>query len=196
MAPRLDDALARIDAINSADPHRIVIDGRARPKESTHAAMVSAWVQRLRPDADDALRIAAHGHHVRRWAIARADFPAGRRGYLRWRRALHQLHAETLAEVMQAAGYDPPVIARAQAIVRKHDLPRDPDVQALEDALCLVFLQTQLADLRASQTDAKMTAILQKTWGKMSAAARQLALSLPLPAAERAFIRRALHPPS
>ena len=69
---RLRRALDRIDEINRADPHEIRVRGEARPKELTHAAMVSAWIERLRPDADDALRIAAHGHHVRRWAIPRA----------------------------------------------------------------------------------------------------------------------------
>ena len=103
---RLKRVLDRIDAINSDDPQRIQIRGQARPKELTHAAMVSGWIEQLRPGADDALRIAAHGHHVRRWAIPRAEYPLGRRGYLRWRQALQELHAATLGEVMTEAGYD------------------------------------------------------------------------------------------
>lgn len=189
---RLRRALDRIDQINGADPHEIQVGGEVRPKELTHAAMVSAWIERLRPDADDALRLAAHGHHVRRWAIPRGEYPQGRRGYLRWRQALQELHAATLGEVMTEAGYDAAAIRRAQDLVRKKNLRRDPDVQALEDALCLVFLETQLGDFRARQPDDRVVEILRKTWDKMSADARALAVELDLAPDDRRILRRVL----
>ena len=40
-------------------------------------------------------------------------------------------------------------IARVQDLVRKRGLGKDPEVQTLEDALCLVFIETQLRDLAA-----------------------------------------------
>ncbi len=189
---RLRQALERIDEFNSADPHEIQVRGEARPKELTHAAMVSAWIERLRPDADDALRIAAHGHHVRRWTIPRREYPQGRRGYLRWRQALQELHAATLGEVMTEAGYEAAAIERAQDLVRKKNLRRDPDVQILEDALCLVFLETQLGDFRARQQDDRVSEILRKTWDKMSAEARVLAIDLDLAPDDRRFLQRVL----
>ncbi|MYD95005.1 MAG: DUF4202 domain-containing protein [Chloroflexi bacterium] len=189
---QLRQALARIDEINGADPHEIQVRGESRPKELTHAALVSAWIERLRPDADDALRIAAHGHHVRRWAIPRAEYPRGRRGYLRWRQALQELHAATLGEVMMETGYDAAAIERAQNLVRKKNLRRDPDVQALEDALCLVFLETQLGGFRAQQPDDRVADILRKTWKKMSADARALAVELDLAPDDRQFLQRVL----
>lgn len=189
---RLRQALDRIDEINSADPHQIQIRGEARPKELTHAAMVSAWIDRLRPGADDALRVAARGHHVRRWAIPRSDFPQGRRGYLRWRQALHDLHASTVGEVMTKAGYKAADVRRAQDLVRKKDLRRDPDAQALEDALCLVFLETQLGTFRTRQPDDRTAEVLRKTWQKMSGEARALAVDLELPPNDRRFLLDAL----
>ena len=191
---RLKRVLDRIDAINSDDPQRIQIRGQARPKELTHAVMVSGWIEQLRPEADDALRIAAHGHHVRRWAIPRAEYPLGRRGYLRWRQALQELHAATLGEVMTEAGYDVAAIERAQDLVRKKNLRRDPDAQALEDALCLVFLETQFGEFRTRQTDDRTASILRKTWDKMSDQARALALDLELSPDDRRFLREALGP--
>lgn len=191
---QLRQALDRIDEINRADPHKIRIRSESRPKELTHAAMVSAWIERLRPDPDDALRLAARGHHVRRWAIPRGEYPQGRRGYLRWRRELHDLHAATLGEVMTEAGYDAAVIERAQDLVRKRNLRRDPDAQALEDALCLVFLETQLGEFRTRQPDDRMAKILRKTWDKMSAEARALAVELDLAPDDRRFLQRVLRP--
>ena len=50
------------------------------------------------------------------------------------------------------ASYDDGAIARVQAIVRKQGLGRHPEVQVHEDALCLVFLETQFEAL-ATQID-------------------------------------------
>ena len=111
--------------------------------------MLSAWVRRLRPDADEPLLLAARAHHIRRWTIPRDDYPSGRHGYLRWRTALHAMHAAEVGRVLMEAGYGADEIARVQQLVRKHDLKRDPEAQTLEDGLCLVFLETQFRDLRA-----------------------------------------------
>ena len=191
---RLRRALDRIDEINSADPHQIRLRGEIRPKELTHAGLVSAWIERLRPGADDALRIAARGHHVRRWAIPRGEYPQGRRGYLRWRQALQELHAATVGDVMSEAGYGAADIRRARDLVQKKNLRRDPDAQALEDALCLVFLETQLGAFRTGRPDERTAEILRKTWGKMSADARALALELDLAPGDRGFLLRVLQP--
>ena len=189
---RFQDAIARIDAANADDPETLRIDGADLPKELTHARMLTGWVRRLRPDADDVLLLAARAHHVRRWTIPRGEYPAGRRGYLRWRTALHQFHADEVERLLADAGYDEPVIGRVQQLVRKVNLRRDPDVQTLEDGLCLVFLDTQLSDLRRKHPESKLIDVLQKTWKKMSPRARELALELDLDADDCALIERAL----
>ena len=104
--PRFERALAAIDAANAADPTRIEWHGESQPKELVHAELVSGWVRRLRPDASPELLLAARAHHVGRWLIARSSYPPGRAGYLRWRRTLHDLHAERVAEILTAVGYD------------------------------------------------------------------------------------------
>jgi hypothetical protein len=192
-AERLTAVLAAIDAANADDPNTITVEGVERPKELTHADMMTRWVRRLAPDCSEAQLIAARAHHLRRWAIPRDDFPRDRGGYLRWRTALRRQHAEDVARVMGEAGYGEAQIARVQAIVRKQGLGTDPEVQVHEDALCLVFLDTQFDALIAQvDDDEKMVEILRKTTAKMSpdgvAAASELTLS---PAAE-ALLERAL----
>lgn len=189
---RFRDAIRRIDAANADDPHTLIVDGEARPKELTHAAMLTDWVRRLRPDAGEALLLAARAHHIRRWTIPRGDYPSGRRGYLRWRTALQAMHAAEVVQVLRDAGYGADEIARVQQLVRKHNLTRDAEVQTLEDGLCLVFLETQFADLRTQHPAAKIADIVQKTWRKMSPAARELALELDLPSDERVALEEAL----
>lgn len=177
---RFQATIARIDAANAADPNTLVVDGRRRPKELAHAEMLTEWVQRLRPDAGEELLLAARAHHIRRWAIPRSSYPDGRKGYLRWRAALHAFHAEEAGRILRECGHEADSIRRVQQLVRKHGLGRDPEVQVLEDAMCLVFLQTQLGELRRKLAPETLANAIRKTWGKMSEDARQRALQLEL----------------
>jgi hypothetical protein len=193
---RLARALAAIDAANAGDPNTLVVRGRSRPKELAHAELVSEWVAALCPDASEALRLAARAHHVRRWEIPRGDFPQGRAGYHGWRRALHAHHAAVLGAILAREGYDAGIAARAQAIVAKRGLGRDPDVQVLEDALCLTFLETQLRDIASRLAGDRLEDVLRKTLAKMSPAAIARARALPLDPDSRALLERAAGSPA
>ncbi len=191
---RLRRALAAIDAANADDPQRMRVRGDVRPKELAHAELVSEWVARLRPDASEALRLAARAHHVRRWEIPRERYPEGRSGYLRWRKALGAHHAKVVGDILAGEGYAEAVVARVQEIVRKWNIGRDAEVQTLEDALCLVFLETQFHDLTRRLAPDKLLDVTRKTLRKMSPRAIELAAQLPLDPRDRACIERAARP--
>lgn len=177
----LERAFAAIDARNADDPNTIVVDGQKVPKELTHARMVTDWIRRLRPDAPEPLLLAGRAHHIRRWAIPRSSYPPGRVPYLQWRRALQDLHAAELRAILTEVGYDPATIDRAEWILRKRDLKSDPDSQSLEDAICLVFLETQFLDTANKIERSKMVEILRKTLAKMTERGRGAAQALRLP---------------
>ena len=177
---RLAQAFAAIDAVNGDDPYTIVARGGERPKELAHAELVTEWASRLRPDAGELLLIAARGHHLRRWQLPRSSYPEGRAGYLRWRRDLSERQASELGSIVARCGYTAEETARVQQLVRKRGLGSDPEVQTLEDAICLTFLETQLADLAGRTDESKMIDILAKTMKKMSAEALALAGELQL----------------
>ena len=153
---------------------------------------MTAWVLRLDPDADAVQLLAARAHHLRRWAIARGEYPDGRAGYLRWRTALKRMHAEDVAAVLADADYDQRTISRVQAIVRKDGLASDPVVQTHEDALCLVFLTTQFDDFIERLGADKTVDVVRKTVAKMSDRGRAEALALPLSPAAVDVVTRAL----
>ena len=187
---RLDRAISAIDAANAADPNQIVVCGERRPKELAHAQLVTDWVRRLVPEPSEALLLAARAHHLRRWTISRSSHAEGRAGYLRWREALHEQHAVEVAEILEEVGYDPATIERVQDIVCKRGLGSDPEVQVLEDALCLVFIETQLGDLARRVKPDKIAGIVEKTKRKMSAHAVELALRLDIEADQGALLTR------
>jgi hypothetical protein len=180
---RFQEAIARFDAANAADPH-----GRELP----YAQRLSAWVERLAPAANEPLRLAARAQHLCRWMIPRDSYPAGRVGYLNWRENLKQFHAQKAGEILREAGYDEPTVERVQHLIRKRNFPRDEDGRVLEDALCLVFLETQFAETTAKTGDEKMVDILRKAWRKMSPRAQEIALALPMPVECRALVEKAL----
>ena len=189
---RLQRVLARIDQLNSQDPNVELVEGVPRPRELVYAQRLTTWVLRLNPNAHETLRVAACGQHVQRWTVPRERYERNRRGYLRWREVLKAFHAKTVTEIMQQEGCSEEMIQRVQRIILKKSLGTDPDAQTIEDALCLVFLETQFADLRRKEPEEKMLEILRKTWQKMSEAARTEALRLPLRPDEREFLARAL----
>jgi hypothetical protein len=191
---RFDAAIAAIDAANAADPHTVELRGEVRPKEQAHAELMTEWVRRLDPSADEAQLLAARAHHLRRWSMPRSTYPDGRAGYLRWRTALRKQHAAEVGVLLTDAGYDAATVERVQSIVNKEGLAsgRDPAVQVHEDALCLVFLETQLATTTAQVGDEKMVEVIQKTTRKMSPAGLAHVATIPMREQDRALVARAL----
>jgi hypothetical protein len=189
---RLARALARIDAANAEDPNEVQVRSRRGPKEVLHAELVTAWVTRLDPDAEEAQLLAARAHHFRRWTHPRDAYPAGRSGYLRWRAAAKRHQAAEVAELLADEGYDATTIERVGALIRKEGLGRDPAAQTHEDSLCLVFLETQLADVAPRLGAEETVRVLAATLRKMSERGRAAAASIPLDAGSAALLARAV----
>lgn len=189
---RLAAALVAIDAANADDPNVITVNGVEGPKELAHAELMTRWVRTLDPECSDEQVLAARAHHLRRWTIPRDSYPDGRSGYLKWRTALKRQHADEVGAILREAGYDNESVARVQAIVRKQGLGRDRPVQVHEDALCLVFLETQLDELARKMGDDKTVDILQKTAKKMSPAGLEAVRTLRFSPSATELLDRAL----
>ena len=189
---RFEDALCRFDEANARDPNRDVIDGVSQPRELLYAQRLAKWVLRLCPKASEELRLAAHCQHICRWEIPRQSHPMTRAGYLQWRAALKKFHAQKAGEILRETGYAEDVICRVQDLNLKKHFPNDPETRALEDALCLVFLEFQLAGLAAKTADDKIINAIQKSWQKMTGAAQAEALKLNYGLREKNLLERAL----
>jgi hypothetical protein len=194
--PRFAAAIAQFDAANAQDPNHENVDGAPRPKELVYADRMSAMLARFVPDASEALQLAARCQHIERWKIPRSDYPMTRAGYQQWRARLRDVHADRAAGILREAGYDDTTIDRVRALIRKERLKSDPEAQALEDVVALVFLESYLGDFVAAHTEydeAKLVDILQKTARKMSPRGRNAALAdIAPPAAVQPVIRKAL----
>jgi hypothetical protein len=189
---RFEAAMARFDAANAEDPNTDVFDGTIYPKELLYARRMTVWLEQLKPDASEVLRLAARSQHIRRWMIPRHTFPKTRTGYLRWRTTLYNFHADTAADILRQVGYDDHTIDRVRALLRKARLQHDPEVQCLEDVACLVFLESYFTDFATQHDEEKIIDIVRKTWQKMSPQGRNTALTLTLPPQARGLVEKAL----
>ena len=189
---RFEAAIRRFDGENSRDPNFEIVEGIARPRELVYAERLTDWVLKLRPEASEELRLAARCQHICRWMIPRGSCEMTRAGYLKWRNDLKKFHANKAGEILREAGYPGETIVKVQALNLKKHFPQDPDSRVLEDALCLVFLEFQAADLAAKTADDKMINALRKSWKKMTPAAREKALQLNSGPRVKSLIRRAL----
>ncbi len=184
-------ARALIDGAHAADPSHTA-DGR--PAELVYADRMEAWLARLVPAAPPHLRLAARCQHLERWTVARASYPAGRAGYLAWRRSLYGKQAARARDLLLEAGWPAGEAAEVAGWVAKSGLKTNAGTQALEDAACLVFLENELAPFAAQHAGdprEKLVDIVRKTWRKMSAPAQALARGLPLPPSVAGLVQAA-----
>jgi len=189
---RFARALERFDDENASDPNVEVADGKSWPRELLYAHRVYDWIARLAPNASEVLLLAARSQHICRWLIPRNDFPMTRAGYLKWRTELKSFHAQKAGDILKGVGYSDETIADVQALNLKKNFPESAESRVLEDALCLVFLQHQFADLARKTSDEKMINVLRKSWNKMTDAARVEALKLSFSENESRLLKLAL----
>ncbi len=189
---RLEKAFELFDDYNKQDPNKIEWEGVTYPAEYFYALQLYNWVKKLDPAASETLLLAARAAHIGRWKSPRESYPMGKPGYYKWRTELSKFHADTAGELMSQAGFGDDEIKAVQSIIRKEQLRTNYEVQVMEDALCLVFLQFQYEDFLTKHEDEKVVRILQKSWGKMNQQGREAALTLSFSEKGKELIGKAL----
>lgn len=188
-----DLAFQAFDAANSADPNKEMWQGKVYPKEVLYAQRMTKRLDIFLPNASEALHLAARCQHICRWEIPRSDFPMTRTGYNQWRSKLRLFHAAKAASLLEEIGYEQTIIDRVKFLVLKKRLKRDAETQALEDVICLVFLEHYFDDFAKKHEEEKLIDILRKTWAKMSENGQAAALQLSLSDSGVELIQKALN---
>lgn len=188
----IEQAHAKMNAINATDPQMIETTEGPRPRELVMAERLEVWVRRLQPHASVPLLLAARSQHLGRFRLPRSEYPEGRIAYLKWRKDQSKAHAALAREILQEVGFDQATIEAVVRINQKQGLKAGTDMQVMEDALCLSFLQHEYAEFSQKHDDAKVIDIVKKTWAKMSTEAHDLALQLPFEGRPLDLIKQAL----
>ena len=193
--PRFEAVIAAIDAANADDPRTTKVDGVDRPYEVVYAERMTERLEAMYPEASDILRIAARAQHIRRWDSPRASYPEGSGGYNDWRRACREHHGEVVGAIMTAHGYTADDAARVAMLIKKEQLKKDRESQALENVVDVVFVEHYFEEFLGKYSkydDDKIIDIVGKTLRKMSPKGHQAALALDLPARTRELVMKAV----
>ncbi|WP_419699526.1 DUF4202 domain-containing protein [Mucilaginibacter sp. NFX135] len=189
---KLNAAFEQFDAYNQKDPNIFTWENKSYPQEYFLAIELYNWVNKLDANASEELLLASRSQHIGRWEIPRNTYPEGREAYLKWRKDLAQYHTEKAAAIMENVGYGTEQIARTRQILLKQKIKVDQDVQTMENALCLVFLQFQYEEFHPKYEADKVINILKKSLLKMDAHGHKFALTLPYSDQGLHYIQEAL----
>lgn len=189
---KLQIAFEAFDSYNKQDPFVFTWDGVSYPQEYFLALKLHEWVLKLDPNASEELLLASRSQHIGRWESPRETYPMDREGYLKWRKDLSHFHADKTTEILKRVGYNDEIIDRTRQIILKQKIKVDKEVQTMENALCLVFLEFQYEDFLHKHLPEKVVNILRKSLLKMDAHGHSFALGLTYSAIGLQYINEAL----
>ena len=189
---RFEKAITTFDAYNLNDPHQEKVDGKLVSKEVLYAQRMSQRLDDFYPAAPEYLKLAAHCQHIGRWEIPRESYAMDKKGYLQWRNVLKIHHAKLAEQILASCRYDQATIDKVKFLLVKKELYTNSDTQALEDVICLVFIEYYLEEFTEKHEPQKVVDILQKTLRKMTPRAIEAAGGIPMSERIKLLLHQAL----
>ncbi len=152
---------------------RAFVARSAVPEDPRHADNTLAWLLRLAPEADAALRLAALGHDIDRAApdkVRREDFD----DYDAFKAAHARHGAEILARLLDQCGVEAAVRDEACRLVCLHEVGGEPRADLLKDADSLSYFEVNLP--LYYRREGRAEALRRCVWGirRLSPRARRL----------------------
>ncbi len=134
-----------MNSMDGIENHIVSIIRRSRlPEDPIHARNTLEWLLRIKPDADEALQIAALGHDIDRAVetrkIQRADFSE----YDAFKAAHARNSALILKEIMEACSVAPDIEEQVYRLVCCHEVGGDPRADLLKDADSISYFDVNL----------------------------------------------------
>ncbi len=134
-----------IDSISCAKRKiRVIISKSGVPEDPIHAENVLEWILKLKPDADEALQIAALAHDIdranERRKIQRSNF----NDYNQFKAAHAKNSAEILKKILHKCQVEQSVVDKACRLVELHEIGGDPFSDLLKDADSISFFEVNM----------------------------------------------------
>lgn len=111
--------------------------------DPAHSKNTLEWLLRLKPDADEALQIAALAHDIERgYDRNQKEHSNDPREYEEYRQKHPIRSAQITVDLMKEYSYEENMIVRVQKLVENHETGGYEDADILRDADSLSFLET------------------------------------------------------
>jgi CDP-L-myo-inositol myo-inositolphosphotransferase len=158
--------------------HRMlhILSHSSIPEDREHALNVLKWVERLKPDADFPLRIAALGHDIERalteQKVRRMECPS----YDDFKRAHAENSAKIVDEMLSMYPIAQDVIERVHYLIANHEFGKEGDLELtiLKDADSLSFFELNLPYYLQREGEEKTRLRMQWGYNRMSGRAKRL----------------------
>jgi len=148
------------------------------PEDPVHSRNTRAWLLKLKPDADNALQIAALGHDIERSLEKRKVRCANFTNFDEFKVAHARNSAEILREIMLECSVQGHIIEDVYRLVCRHEAGGDQRADLIRDADSISFFEVNLPFYfeRSSYEETKQRCI----WGykRLSAKAKPHVLTL------------------
>jgi len=120
------------------------IKGSSVPEDPIHSKNTLEWLLKLKPDADESLKIAALGHDIERadekQKVRRQDY----KDYDAFKNAHALNSANVLAKIMQVCGIDRKMIDEVFFLVRDHETGGTDQIDILKNADSISYFDVNL----------------------------------------------------
>ena len=123
---------------------RAVVAGSLVPEDPGHAENTLEWLLKLKPNADEALQIAALGHDIERSLDDRKVKQADFADYDTFKAAHARNSAEILREIMEDCGVPQDLASEVYWLVCRHEAGGDPRADLIKDADSISFFEVNL----------------------------------------------------
>ena len=114
------------------------------PEDPAHSRNTLAWLLKLKPDADDALQIAAIGHDIERALTERKILRTDFANFDEFKIAHARNSAELLREIMLECGFQGHIIEDVCRLVCRHETGGDQRADLIRDADSISFFEVNL----------------------------------------------------
>lgn len=134
-----------MDSIDCAKQQiRAIISKSSVPEDPMHAENVLKWLLKLKPDADEALQIAALAHDIDRADDQAKIKQANFNDYDQFK-AAHAHHSATiLKQILHKCQVEQSIIDNACQLVEQHEVGGDPRSDLLKDADSISYFEVNM----------------------------------------------------
>lgn len=110
-----------------------------KEKDPTHSKLTLEWILKLKPDADEALQIAALSHDIDRAIEKRRVKKENFKDYENYKRGHAKESAKIICEILEKHDFDNNFIKKVKFLIENHETGGSEEVDILKEADSLTF---------------------------------------------------------
>lgn len=144
--------------------------------DPVHSETTRKWVLKLKPDADQALQIAALAHDIERSMLNKAQVASKEKfgNYERHKKEHSERSARIISNILKKHNFDKNFIRKVERLVLTHEFGGDKESDILKDADSLSFFESNLEDYFKRYGEEKTKFKIKFMFDRMSGKAKSI----------------------